>query len=216
MADEEFRLCCGSHCSPEALNPWGLYLTAQLTLDKMQAVPTLGELFLGQCMLEFWFLSADFSSPPLPQRSHLQWGSKAVYTGGYSLLGCKSVPLTLFRGKRQKPSISAFRGKRQKPSDINLCFPEHFCCRPCAGQQTGPRTGQAQVLPLRNVHTTKSYLRWFWFWGPCGCRWEGWHCLEGTPQWTWQLENLPHFPWMELPLQFHRLLLELGENISAS
>lgn len=154
MADEEFRLCCGSHCSPEALNHWGLYLTAQLTLDKMQAVPTLGELFLGQCMLEFWFLSADFSSPPLPQRSHLQWGSKAVYTGGYSLLGCKSVPLTLFRGKRQKPSISAFQGKRQKPSDINLCFPEHFCCRPCAGQQTGPRTGQAQVLPLRNVHTT--------------------------------------------------------------
>lgn len=60
------------------------------------------------------------------------------------------------------------------------------------------------------------YLRWFWFWGPCGCRWEGWHCLEGTPQWTWQPENSPHSPWMELPLQFHRLLLELGENISAS
>lgn len=62
-----------------------------------------------------------------------------MYTGGYSLLDCKSVPLTLFGGKRQKPS------------DINLYFPQHFYC---AGQQSGPRSGQAQVLLLRNVHTS--------------------------------------------------------------
>lgn len=46
----------------------------------------------------------------------LRW-SKAVYTGGYTPLYCKSAPLAL-----------SLEEKRQKLSDINLYFTEHFYC----------------------------------------------------------------------------------------
>lgn len=98
-----------------------------------KSAPTLGVLFLAAGKNQ----DSDFSSPPLPQRSYSQWGSKVVNTG---VTHCWIVNLCLW------PSLG---GKRQKPSDIHLQFPEHFYCSPVQGsnQATGPRSSQAQVLP---------------------------------------------------------------------
>lgn len=136
MADKDFRLCCGSPCSPEALQFEDFIFGS--TVDPCQNAGSSHP----WCAVSGTIRILTF---PFHLCHRAPTPSEGVKLCTQEVTHCWIVNLCLW------PSLG---GKRQKLSDIHLHFAEHFYCRPCARQQSGPRSGQAQVKNVRNVQTT--------------------------------------------------------------
>lgn len=83
---------------------------------------------------------------------HFLWWSKAVYSG-YTLLCCKSMPLTIsLGGKKGRIHLTLISTLQT----TFILWPRGFApAVQGSNQVTGPRTGQAQILCLRIVQTSE-------------------------------------------------------------